>query len=320
MKLSLTAIAAAILAACTATMSSVSLAQPVVKIVVPFSEGDASDALARVVARPLSEKLGMAVEIHNKAGAGGIVGFQDVARARTDGRTLVLGSISNMSANTACRGERLGYSPASSFRPVAMLARAPLVVAVKSDSPIQTYEDLLALFSEHPGIQMYASSGLCSYSDLVARYLMKTSSAEVVASPFTGGKQGAQALLNDEVSVLFSELPSLAGLINEGRVRLLANSSEAAGGTSVSFKDIGADHFQTAVGYGFFVPAETPSREARILTNAIRETLADPEIGRQIEAIGAQPQTLTGAEIFREITTLARQMEELVVAETLALE
>lgn len=320
MRRRLTAIAAIALASCTAVFSSVSLAQPTVRIIVPFSEGDASDALARVVAGPLSSKLGMPVEVHNKAGAGGIIGFQDVARARTDGRTLVLGSISNMSANTACRGERLGYSPASSFRPVAMLARAPLVVAVKSDSPIQNYNDLLTLFSENPGIQMYASSGLCSYSDLVARYLMKKSSADVVASPFTGGSQGALALLNDEVAVLFSELPSLAGLVEQGRLRLLAGSSEAAGSHPVSFEDLGASQFQTQVGYGFFVPAETPSREARLLQNAIQETLADPEIGRQMEAIGAHPQTLTGAEIFREITALARQMEELVATETIALE
>lgn len=291
-----------------------------VKIIVPFSEGDASDVLARVVAGPLSERLGMPVEVLNKAGAGGIIGFQDVARARTDGRTLVLGSLSNMSANTACRGERLGYSPASSFRPVAMLARAPLVVAVKSDSPIQHYKELLDRFQEQPGIQMYASSGLCSYSDLVARYLMKKSAADVVPSPYTGGKAGADALLDDEVAVLFSELPGVADLVQQGRVRLLVDSSKPAGSTPASFEDIDGTHFQAAVGYGFFVPAETPSREARILQNAVQETLADPAVGRQIQAIGAQPQTLTGAEIFREITGLARHLEELVAAERIALE
>lgn len=320
MKLRSTAFIAAVIGLSAALFSSASLANPVVRIIVPFSEGDASDAFARIVAGPLSQKLGMPVEIHNKAGAGGIIGFQDVARARTDGRTLVLGSLSNMSANTTCRGERLGYSPASSFRPVAMLARAPLVVAVKNDSSIHSYSELLQWLAERPGIAMYASSGLCSYSDLVARYLMKRSSADVVAAPYTGGQAGVQALLDDEVSVLFSELPSLASTLQEGRVRLLVDSSKSAGGQATTFEDIGGKLFQAAVGYGFFVPAETPSREARILQNAIQETLSDPEVGRQIEAIGAQQQTLTGAEIFNEITGLARQMEELVVAEQIVLE
>src|SRR5690554_881064 len=105
MKRRFAAIAAVAFAVCSTISIPAFGADKVVSIIVPFSEGDASDALARVVAGPLSKNLGMPVEIHNRAGAGGIIGFQDVARARTDGRTLVLGSLSNMSANTACRGE-----------------------------------------------------------------------------------------------------------------------------------------------------------------------------------------------------------------------
>src|SRR5690554_3091837 len=122
-------------------------ASDAVRIIVPFGAGDASDLIARVVAEPLGKQLERPVVVHNHYGAGGIIGTQDAVRSKTDGLTLILGSYSNMCANTVCRGERLGYVPSSSLRPVAMLARAPLVIAVNAQSAVGQFSDLIASFA-----------------------------------------------------------------------------------------------------------------------------------------------------------------------------
>src|SRR5690606_31788991 len=184
------AITCALLLCCSFAVS----ASDAVRIIVPFGQGDASDLIARAVAQPLSRLVERPVVIHNHYGAGGIIGTQDAVRSKTDGLTLVMGSVSNMSVNTVCRGERLGYMPSSALRPVAMLARAPVVVAVGADSPVGQFGDLLDSFTAQPGIQMYSSSGLCSYSDFVGQYMTRRASVDVVPVAYRGGHDAAQAV------------------------------------------------------------------------------------------------------------------------------
>ena len=137
------AITCALLLCCSFAVS----ASDAVRIIVPFGQGDASDLIARAVAQPLSRLVERPVVIHNHYGAGGIIGTQEVVRARTDGLTVVLGSVSNMSMNVVCRGERLGYAPSSVFRPVVMLAKAPVVMAAGAHLPVQRFADALNAFA-----------------------------------------------------------------------------------------------------------------------------------------------------------------------------
>jgi len=295
-------------------------ASEAVRIIVPFAAGDASDLVARAVAEPLGKHLERPVTVHNHYGAGGIVGTQDAVRSKTDGLTLVLGSVSNMSVNTVCRGERLGYVPSSALRPVAMLARAPLVIAVRRESPVEQFGELLASLAARPGIQMYASSGLCSYSDFVGQYMARRANVDVVSVAYRGGHDATRAALSGDVDVVITELPSAVQDIGAGRLKPLAVSSKERLGNVPTFEDIGYGQFNMLVWYGFFVPAETPSREARIMQAAVQEILKDPGVLRRLEALGAEPYTLSGAEIYREVVNLTRAVEESVTEAGLRLE
>lgn len=280
-----------------------------VRIVVPFAQGDASDLMARIIAQPLSEKLNRPVNIHNHYGAGGIIGTQDVVRSRTDGLTLVLGSVSNMSMNTACRGESLGYVPSSALRPVIMLARAPVVIAVKPGSGIEQFSEMLASFSARPGLQTYSSSGLCSYSDFMGRYIAFRSQVDVVPMPYRGGHDATQAVISGEVDMVITELPNAMNDIQAGRLKLLATSSSVGPGNPPSFEDIGYAQLDAQVWYGFFVPAETPSREARVMQQAIAEIIKGPSFLSELQALGAEPYHLVGPEIYREVVNFTRAVE-----------
>src|SRR5690554_4420564 len=219
--------------------SAAASASDAVRIIVPFAQGDASDLIARVVAEPLSKVVERPVVVHNHYGAGGIIGTQDAVRSKTDGLTLILGSYSNMSVNTVCRGERLGYVPSSALRPVAMLARAPVVVAVGADSPVGQFGDLLDSFTAQPGIQMYSSSGLCSYSDFVGQYMTRRASVDVVPVAYRGGNDAAQAVIRGDVHMVVTELPSAVADISAGRLKVLATSSEERLRDAPTFEEVG---------------------------------------------------------------------------------
>lgn len=193
-----------------------------------------------------------------------------------------------------------------------MLARAPVVIAVGADSPVGQFGDLLDRFTAQPGIQMYSSSGLCSYSDFVGQYMTRRASVDVVPVAYRGGHDAAQAAIRGDVHMVVTELPSAVDDISAGRLKVLATSSEERLRDAPTFEEVGYKELNQLVWYGFFVPAETPSREGRIMQAAIQEILKDPEVLRQLEALGAEPYTLSGAEIYREVVNLTRAIEGFV--------
>lgn len=300
--------------------SSPAAATDAIRIIVPFAEGDASDVIARILAGPLGTAMGRPVSVLNHYGAGGIIGTQEVVRARTDGLTIVLGSVSNMSMNAVCRGERLGYTPSSAFRPVVTVARAPVVLAAGPQLPASSLAEVLDTFRAQPGIHMYASSGLCGYTDFMGRYLAARAGVDVVPMPYRGGRHAVEAAIAGDADVVLTELPNAASDLAAGRIRPLAATSGHHLGQIPSFKDLGYPALDAGVWYGLFVPAETPSREAGFIQNAIRDIMADPAIQQQLAAVGAEPYTLSRAEIFREIVNGTRALQTAVEEARLTLE
>lgn len=291
-----------------------------IQLIVPFAEGDASDVIARILAPALGEAMSRPVIVKNHYGAGGIIGTQEVVRARTDGLTVVLGSVSNMSMNVVCRGERLGYAPSSVFRPVVMLAKAPVVMAAGAHLPVQRFADALNAFAERPGIHSYASSGLCSYTDFLGRYISTQANVDVVSMAYRGGRQAVEAVAAGDASVLITELPNVVQELASGRIAPLAASSGHGLGELPTFKELGYEALDADVWYGLFVPAETPSREAGFIQTAVQEIMETPAFRQQLASVGAQPYTLSRAEIFREIVNRTRVLQSAADEKQLALE
>jgi tripartite-type tricarboxylate transporter receptor subunit TctC len=195
-----------------------------IKLVVPFAAGSATDLLGRVVAQGLSEKLGQPVVVEPKPGAGTSIGAQAVEQSPADGYTLLLGTNATFALNSVLY-RKLPYDP-TSFKFVATAGAMPSFLIVSSASKFKTLADFLKAAREKPGAVTYASSGVGSTGDLVGKVLGNAAGVEFIHVPFKDGPQGLAAAMTGEVDGIFYTSIASMPLINAGKVRPLAVSTD----------------------------------------------------------------------------------------------
>ncbi len=195
-----------------------------IKFIVPYSPGGFPDTVARVYAQHLTERLGQSVVIDNRPGANGVVAAQALAAAPRDGYTFMVTDGSMFSINPAVY-KNLGYDYKRDFMPVYLAARAPLYLAVNPKVPANTLQEFIALAKAKPGALNYGSSGIGSTHHLTMEAMKSSLGLELTHVPFKGTGQAVPALIGGQVDVLFSALPSLAGFVKNGQVKLLASNA-----------------------------------------------------------------------------------------------
>ena len=195
-----------------------------IKFIVPYLAGGFPDTVARVYAQRLGERLGQAVVIDNRPGANGVVAAQALAAAPKDGYTLLVTDGSMFSVNPAIY-KNLGYDYKRDFIPISLAARAPLYLAVNSRVPVNTLQEFIALAKSKPGGLNYGSSGIGSTHHLTMEAMKLAIGLDITHVPFKGTGQSVPALIGGQVEVLFSALPSLAGFVKAGQVKLLASNA-----------------------------------------------------------------------------------------------
>lgn len=195
-----------------------------IKFVVPYSPGGLPDTVARIFAQRLGEKLGQSVVVDNKPGANGVVAAQTLASSPKDGYTFLVTDGSMFSINPAIY-KSLGYDYKRDFMPVSLAARAPLYLAVHPSVPANTLQEFIALARSKPGTLNYGSSGVGSTHHLTMEAMKASLGLSLTHVPFKGTGQSVPALIGGQVDVLFSALPSLAGFVKAGQVKLLATNA-----------------------------------------------------------------------------------------------
>ncbi len=195
-----------------------------IKLVVPYSAGGLPDTVARIFAQRLTEKLGQSVVVDNKPGANGVVAAQVLASSPKDGYTFLVTDGSMFSINPAIY-KNLGYDYRKDFMPVSLAARAPLYLAVNSKVPANTLAEFIALAKSKPGTLNYGSSGVGSTHHLSMEAMKASLGLDLTHVPFKGSGQSVPALIGGQVEVLFAALPSLAGFVKSGQVKLLASNA-----------------------------------------------------------------------------------------------
>ncbi len=195
-----------------------------IRFVVPYSPGGLPDTVARIFAQRLGEKLGQSVVVDNRPGANGVVAAQALATAPKDGYTFLVTDGSMFSINPAIY-KNLGYDFKRDFMPVSLAARAPLYMAVNTKVPVNTFQEFVALAKAKPATLNYGSSGVGSTHHLTMEALKASLGLQITHVPFKGTGQSVPALIGGQVEVLFSALPSLAGFVKNGQVKLLANNA-----------------------------------------------------------------------------------------------
>lgn len=219
-------IAFATLAACALTSAQAQAPYPSqpIKFIVPYAAGGVPDTVARFTAQRLSDRIGHSVVVENRPGGNGSVAAAAMAAAPADGYTLMVTDSAMLSVNPLFFSQ-LAYSPQKDFMPVAVLARAPLFLAVHESVPVRTLREFIDYVKEHPGKINYGSAGVGSTHHLTMEAMKSALHLNITHVPYRGSGQSVPALLGGHVQALFSAYPALRGAIETNRVRLVATNA-----------------------------------------------------------------------------------------------
>ena len=288
-------LAAAWLAAATLMSPVATSAQSVypnrpIRFVVPYAAGGLPDTVARIFAQRLGEKLGQPVVVDNRPGANGVVAAQAIATAPKDGYTFLVTDGSMVSINPAIY-KNLGYDYKRDFLAVALLARAPLYLAVNPRVPANTLQEFIALAKSKPGMLNYGSSGIGSTHHLTMEALKAALNLDLTHVPFKGSGQSVPALIGGQVDVLFSALPSLAGFFKAGQVKLLASNAAQRSGQAPNIPAIAETipGFDFAPLVGVLAGTGTPAVAMELVSVELSRIAKIPEVIQTLNLAGIDP-------------------------------
>lgn len=267
-----------------------------VRIVVPQTPGGASDALARIMGQKLSEKWGQPVVIENRAGAGGNIGMDAVAKSPNDGHTLLMSYVGSHAINVSIY-KKLPFDPEADFTPVATLANVPFVAAVTGSLPVNNIRELAAYAAKNP--VSFGSAGNGSVNHLLGEMFSVASNTKMQHVPYKGAAPALTDLLSGQIQLVFTSLPSVAQHIRSGSVKGLGATGSKR---PQAFKDMptvaesGYPSFVINPWFGFFGPKDMPAAVVRQINADVNKILGEKDTQDKFAALGAEPFESTPAE------------------------
>jgi tripartite-type tricarboxylate transporter receptor subunit TctC len=258
-----------------------------VRVVVPFSPGGSNDVLARALAERLGAGFGQPFVVENRAGAGGAIGADGVAKSPPDGHTLLFMS-SSLTTNAAV--QRLPYDPVADFTPVAQAAVAPMIVTVGKDSPAHTLADLVRIARERPGGLRFGGAGPGDTSFFATELMKMAYGLDMEPVAYRGITEAQTDAAAGRIDLVVTTLASARGLLDAGQLRLLgvaANERDPRMPDVPTAKEATGVDYVTGVWWGVFGPAGLPVEVTARLNGAVNRAMTDPAYGRVLEAGGA---------------------------------
>jgi tripartite-type tricarboxylate transporter receptor subunit TctC len=292
MKLRLIALAMAIAAAVGSACGSASAQDYPIKpiaLVVPFQAGSTTDILGRILAGKLSDSIGQRVIVDNRAGAGGSIGTEYVARAAPDGYTIVLGTVSTHAINASIYS-KLPYDPIKDFAPVIEFGAVPQVLVVNSSLPVKSVQDLIEYARARPGKVTYGSAGNGTTNHLSGALLGAREKLQLVHVPYRGGAQAITDLLANEIVFMFYPYAALLPHIKGGALRALGTTARIAALPDVpTLAEANLADFEINAWFGVFAPARTPRPIINKLNAEMAGVIRDPGIKEKLIQQGIDP-------------------------------
>jgi tripartite-type tricarboxylate transporter receptor subunit TctC len=289
-----------LIALASAVMAQASFPTRPVKIVIGFPAGGPLDQHARLLTDKLQTILGQSVLVDYKAGAGGIVGAQEVMKSPADGYTLMLANTGVMVINPALYS-KLPYSTLKDFVPIARTAMQPLALLVNPGVPAQTLPEFVRYAQANPGKINFGSAGSGGISHLVPEMFKSATGLYMVHIPYRGSAPAFTDLMAGQVQFMAESIPQAAQYHKQGKVRALAVTSRernpALPDVPTVIETRVAKNFEVVGFYGFLAPAGTPKAVADKLSDAFKQVLALPEVRNRMVSQGADPAFL-GADEF----------------------
>jgi tripartite-type tricarboxylate transporter receptor subunit TctC len=262
-----------------------------IRIIVPFEAGGGGDIIVRLIGQELSQRLGEAVLVENRAGASGNIGTDVVAHARPDGYTLLMSNVAPMAINAALF-KQLPYNPVKDFTAVSPLAVFVNVLVVPPGLNVHSIKELVALSKSRPAGLNYASAGNGSITNLAAVMFRVATRANMVQVPYRGGGPAVAALLGAQVDLYFSSLPAALPYVKDGRLVALGVTSAkrtASAPEIPTLAELGLAGFNADTWIGLVGPAGLPDDVVVKLNAAVTDILNTPAIAERIRKFGAEP-------------------------------
>jgi tripartite-type tricarboxylate transporter receptor subunit TctC len=262
-----------------------------VKIIIGFPAGGPLDAHARLLAERLGQQLGQPIIVDYKAGAGGTVGADFVAKSDADGYTLLLANTGTMVINPAIYPKN-PYQTLRDFVPVARTAMQPLAFVVNPNVPAQTMAEFIALAKKQPGRLNYGSAGNGGISHLVPEMFKAATGTFIVHIPYRGSAPAFTDLLAGQVQMMAESIPQASQYVKQGKLRALAVTSRERSNAlpdTPTLIEVGLKGFDVVGFYGILAPVGTPKPVVDRLSAAFKATLETPEIRTRMVAQGADP-------------------------------
>ncbi|NNM72431.1 Bug family tripartite tricarboxylate transporter substrate binding protein [Enterovirga aerilata] len=269
-----------------------------IRLVMPFGPGSASDTIARIVAEKLSAQLGQRVLVENKAGAGGNIGTDAVAKSEPDGYTLVFAAPGPFVINRTL--DTLPYDPERDFEFISLVAQLVNVLVVNPTKiPVANVQEFIAFVKARPGQIGYASVGRGSSQHLAGAYFDVVAGTRMVHVPYRSGSQIAVDLVSGDVPASFQLIPNVVGQLAAGQLKALAVTTKKR---SRSLPDVptmeeaGVANYESYGWFGLAVPKGTPAAIIERLQRETAAAVADPAVQARLVEIGTEPGSSTSDE------------------------
>jgi len=275
-----------------------------VRVVIPWPPGGGNDAAGRVVMQKLSEALGQQFTIDNRAGAGGTIGSELVAKAPPDGYTIMVQSSTHVA--NAHLYKKLPYDPLKDFAPVGLITAQTAVLTVHPSLPARTVKEYIALARSHPGEILYSSAGNGSIPHLAMALLAHMTRTRMTHLPYKGGGPAVIALLSGEAQASFATVASVVSHIRAGRLRALGVSLAHRSGALPDVPTIaeaGVPGYEMSAWIAVFAPPGTPRAVIDKLTAEINRALKLPDVAQSLAAQGLDPWSSAPEELGARLRT-----------------
>ena len=285
-----------------------------VKIIVPFAPGGGNDVFARHLAGKMSEVLKQQVIVENRAGAGGTIGTDLVAKAAPDGYTLLLGHTGTLAINPSLY-PRLPYDAKNAFVAVGPLASTPLVLVVPAASTFKSLGDVVSAAKAAPGKLTFASSGSGTGGHLAGKLLEQSAGVTLLHVPYRGTAPALNDLLGGQVDLMFSVIPPAMPQVDGGRLRALAVTGNRRSDRMPQVPTVsqaGIKDYESTLAYGLMAPKGTPAAVLKTLGSALGASVDSPKLREAFRQEGAEPLTGTPAEFEALIAAEAQKYGKLI--------
>ena len=265
-----------------------------ITIVVPTAAGGANDAMARLVAQGLSQRLGKPVIVENKAGANGAIASEYVAQAAPDGHVILFGYIATHAINPAL--QKLRYDPVADFEPIGLVAASPTLLVVNNNVKAKNMQELVALMKAKPGSFSYASAGNGTAPHFAAELLKLSTGVDMLHVPYKGSAPAIMDTIGGTTQVMLPSLFTAYPQVKGGKLRalgLVGDKRSAVMPDVPTLAEQGIKNVSMSQWYGLFAPAKTPKAVVDRLNKELNATLSEKNVVKKIEEQGADVETST---------------------------